>query len=293
MQKKGIILKGIGGFYYVLSDNAVFECKARGIFRKERQTPLAGDQVLLSEDSTPEQGVIDTILERKNSLIRPPVANLDRLFIIASSVEPTLNLFITDKMVAIAEDKGIEPVVVFTKTDLQAVTDAETIYHKAGIRVLSVSPENPKTEELMQLLSGCQSAFTGNSGVGKSTLLNRLLPMLCQETGDISRKLGRGRHTTRQVELFAVPGGGFVADTPGFSSLDIERCEKIKKENIAFCFKEFAPYLTQCKFTSCTHRCERGCAILDAVQRGEIAASRHQSYCALYDEVKDVKEWET
>ena len=117
--------------------------------------------------------------------------------------------------------------------------------------------------------------------------------MLQQETGDISKKLGRGRHTTRQVELFAVPGGGFVADTPGFSSLDIDRCEKIKKENLEFCFREFAPYLTQCKFASCTHRREHGCSVLNAVQRGEIAASRHQSYCALYEEVKDVKEWKT
>lgn len=293
MQSSGVILKGIGGFYYVLSGDTVFECKARGIFRKEKQTPLAGDRVLLSAESVPEQGVIESILERKNSLIRPPVANLDRLFVVASSVEPSLNLFITDKMVAIAEDKGIEPVVVFTKTDLQAVKDAEQIYRNAGIRVLSVSPENPGTTELLNLLQSCQSAFTGNSGVGKSTLLNRLLPMLRQETGDISKKLGRGRHTTRQVELFAVPGGGFVADTPGFSSLDIERCEKIKKENLAFCFREFIPYLTQCKFTSCTHRRERGCAVLSAVQHGEIAVSRHQSYCELYEEVKDVKEWET
>ncbi|MDD6174263.1 MAG: ribosome small subunit-dependent GTPase A [Firmicutes bacterium] len=293
MQSSGVILKGIGGFYYVLAGDTVFECKARGIFRKEKRTPLAGDRVLLSAGSVPEQGVIDSILERKNSLIRPPVANLDRLFVVASSVEPSLNLLITDKLVAIAEDKGIEPVVVFTKTDLQSVTEAEQIYRSAGIRVLSVSPENPRTEELLSLLRGCQSAFTGNSGVGKSTLLNRLLPMLQQETGDISKKLGRGRHTTRQVELFAVPGGGFVADTPGFSSIDIERCETIRKEDLAFCFREFVPYLTKCKFSSCTHRCERGCAVLDAVQRGEIAASRHQSYCMMYDEVKDVKEWET
>lgn len=293
MQSSGVILKGIGGFYYVLSEDMVLECKARGIFRKEKKTPLVGDRVLVSTGDVPGQGMIESILERKNSLIRPPVANLDRLFIVASSVEPNLNLFLIDKMVAIAEDKGIEPVVVFTKTDLRAVKDAEQIYRNAGIRVLSVSPESPGTAELLNLLQGCQSAFTGNSGVGKSTLLNRLLPMLQQETGDISKKLGRGRHTTRQVELFAVPGGGFVADTPGFSSLDIDRCEKIKKENLEFCFREFAPYLTQCKFASCTHRREHGCSVLNAVQRGEIAASRHQSYCALYEEVKDVKEWKT
>ena len=293
MQSSGVILKGIGGFYYVLSEDMVLECKARGIFRKEKKTPLVGDRVLVSTGDVPEQGMIESILERKNSLIRPPVTNLDRLFIVASSVEPNLNLFLIDKMVAIAEDKGIEPVVVFTKTDLRAVKDAEQIYRNAGIRVLSVSPESPGTAELLNLLQGCQSAFTGNSGVGKSTLLNRLLPMLQQETGDISKKLGRGRHTTRQVELFAVPGGGFVADTPGFSSLDIDRCEKIKKENLEFCFREFAPYLTQCKFASCTHRREHGCSVLNAVQRGEIAASRHQSYCALYEEVKDVKEWKT
>ena len=293
MQSSGVILKGIGGFYYVLSEDMVLECKARGIFRKEKKTPLVGDRVLVSTGDVPEQGMIESILERKNSLIRPPVANLDRLFIVASSVEPNLNLFLIDKMVAIAEDKGIEPVVVFTKTDLRAVKDAEQIYRNAGIRVLSVSPESPGTAELLNLLQGCQSAFTGNSGVGKSTLLNRLLPMLQQETGDISKKLGRGRHTTRQVELFAVPGGGFVADTPGFSSLDIDRCEKIKEENLEFCFREFAPYLTQCKFASCTHRREHGCSVLNAVQRGEIAASRHQSYCALYEEVKDVKEWKT
>lgn len=289
--KQGLLLQGIGGFYYVEADGAVYECKARGAFRKTKQKPLAGDRVsILIEDGG---NTITEIAPRKNSLIRPPVANVDQLFVIVSVRDPSPNLLVLDKMIAVAEDKGIEPVVVFSKTDLEGGTSYAEIYQQAGIPTLSVSLETEAgLDEIRERLRGKISAFAGNTGVGKSTLLNRLFGDFDRETGEISQKLGRGRHTTRSVELLPLAGGGYVADTPGFSTVDIERYDMVKKEHLQFAFREFAPYLDRCKFQSCAHIGEKGCAVCAAVEAGEIPASRHESYVAMYNEVKDIKEWQ-
>lgn len=291
-KKKGILRKGIGGFYYVETEGIILECKARGIFRKNKISPLAGDSVIVT-DLGDGCGSLDEILPRKSMLLRPPVANLDRLFIVASVSEPVFHPFLVDQISAIAVSKGIEPVVLITKTDLCACREISDIYHMANLQCLSFSIEDQKNLPVLQeLLKGKISAFTGNSGVGKSTLLNGLFPALKLETGEISRKLGRGRHTTRCVELFPVPGGGYVADTPGFSALELERSEHIPKEKLANCFPEFKPYLGQCKFTSCSHTKEKGCAVLEAVAKGKLSKSRHDSYVTLYENAKEWKEWE-
>lgn len=291
MNDKGIIIKATGGFYYVETAEKVYECKARGIFRKKANSPLVGDKVLITISEN-GYSTVDEIFERKNTIIRPPLANLDTLFIVSSMMSPSYNTLIIDKMVAVCEYKNIEPVVIFTKTDLKDSADVADIYRKAGIKTFEYSSlDNNGLDAIAAELKGKISAFTGNSGVGKSTLLNALFPSLMLETGDISSKLGRGRHTTRTVELFKTEGG-YVADTPGFSTLDIERYEIIKKDQLQYCFKEFDEYLGSCKFNSCAHVCENGCAVLEALKNGEISKSRHQSYVSMYNEVKDLKDWE-
>lgn len=290
--KQGLLLQGISGFYYVEADDTVYECKVRGAFRKTKQKPLAGDRVSIQLE---DGGVtITEIAERKNSLIRPPIANIDQLFIISSVCDPAPNLLVLDKMIAVAEDKQIEPVVVFSKTDLRDYADYAAIYEKAGVPVIAVSLETEAgLGQIRSRLTGRISAFAGNTGVGKSTLLNRISGKFQRETGEISQKLGRGRHTTRSVELLKLESGGYVADTPGFSTVDIERYDMVKKEHLQFAFREFQPYLNQCKFQSCAHIGEKGCAVCEAVKTGEIAISRHESYVAMYNEVKDIKEWQT
>ncbi len=291
-EQTGLLRKGIGGFYYVETGGTILECKARGVFRKKGMIPLAGDRVRVTCQGE-GKGVLEEILPRKNSLLRPPVANLDQLFVVASVSEPAFQTFLVDQITAIAVDKGIEPVLLITKTDLEACGGLLEIYRKAGLTCLTFSPADRRDIPMLQnYLKGRISAFTGNSGVGKSTLLNGLYPALGLETGEISRKLGRGRHTTRCVELFPVPGGGYVADTPGFSSLDLERNEHIPKENLPLCFPEFGPYLGKCKFVSCSHTKEKGCAVLEAVAAGSIPVSRHESYTAMYESAKEWKEWE-
>lgn len=287
----GIIIKGIGGFYYVETANAVYECKARGSFRKAKISPLVGDNVKISVNDLSENRM-EEILPRKNSLVRPPLANIDQLLIVCSMADPYPNPFVVDKLIAIAEMKNIEPIVVINKTDLGNPEELQRIYTNAGFKVIVAdkNKENLK-DEIKPLLKGKLSAFTGNSGVGKSTILNILDSELSLETGEISKKLGRGRHTTRQVELFKI-AGGYMADTPGFSSLDLERCEVILKENLPNCFREFEKYQGTCKFSTCAHMNDKGCAILEAVENGEIEKSRHDSYKMLYEQVKDVKEWE-
>lgn len=292
--KTGKIIKGIGGFYYVDADDVIYECKARGNFRKQKITPLVGDNVEISvNEQDNAENRIDKILERKNEMVRPPLANLDTLFIVSSLVDPKINPPIIDKLIAIAEYKHIEPVVVLTKTDL--VSDFQKyadIYEGAGFRVIVCdNTAGTGADEIRSMLKGKISAFTGNTGVGKSTLLNNIFPDLNLATGETSKKLGRGRHTTRHCELFKTDGG-YIADTPGFSSLDFERCEKIRKDDLPYCFREFEPYLDGCKFTTCTHVNDKGCAVCQAVADGRISQSRHESYIAMYNEVKDIKEWQ-
>lgn len=290
-QISGTLLKGIGGFYYVEAADAVYECKARGVFRKKKLTPLAGDHVLITIHDDGKENTIDEIEERKNFLLRPPVANIDNLMIVASTVSPKPSLLIIDKLIAIAEHKGIEPIVVFTKSDLESTEDLMQIYQSAGITAITVSNKTGVgVEKVRALLKDKITAFTGNSGVGKTSLLNALDEKLSLATGEISDKLGRGRHTTRQAELFKTCGG-YIVDTPGFSSLDFYKSGAIGKEDLADCFREFSPYLGTCKFTTCTHTCDKGCRILEAVEAGKISKSRHESYVAIYNEIKDIKEW--
>ena len=289
--KTGVLVSVLGGFYYVESEDEIYECKARGVFRKKNHSPMVGDKV---EFSLQKEGfcAIENILPRKNSLVRPPVANIDTLVIVSSAVDPKPNTFVIDKMTAAAVNKGIEPVVVITKTDLADSEEILNIYRSSKIRTISFSKfDSNEKNEIKSLFPGKIVAFTGNSGVGKSTLLNTLFPQLELETGDISKKLGRGRHTTRSSRLYKVTGG-FAVDTPGFSTVDLERYEIIKKDDLQHCFPEFEEYLGSCKFVSCAHVCEKGCSIIEAVEEGKIQKSRHDSYVAMYNEVKDIKEWE-
>lgn len=288
----GIITKITGGFYYVESNDNIYECKARGVFRKRGFTPLVGDYVTISIPDGDGYCSINSIKERKNSLIRPALANLDVLVIVSSVVEPTVNTYIINKMICAAVNKGIEPVVVFSKTDMQSCDELIDIYNKAGIKAIGYSSVNKNgLQEIEAVLKDKVSAFSGNTGVGKSTLLNTLFPELSLETGKISDKLGRGRHTTRTVELYKC-FGGYVADTPGFSTVDLDRYEIIRKDELQYCFPEFSQYICECMFTSCSHICEKGCAVLGAVEKGYISKSRHDSYVRMYNEVKDIKDWQ-
>ena len=291
---QGLIVKALGGFYYVKTTQALFECRARGKFRKIEQTPLVGDEVEISPTEE-GKGYVTRILPRRNFLVRPPLANIDRLILVTSIDEPAPNTLVLDKLIAIAEHKEIDPAVVITKADLQkdqAVVFAD-IYRGCGFDVFVVSNETGEgVDQVRAYLQGKLSAFCGNSGVGKSSLLNRIDERLQLETAHISQKLGRGRHTTRHVELYELPKGGYIADTPGFSSVDLERCEVILKDQLQYCFREFEEYIPQCKFTGCSHTCEKGCAVIRAVKEGKIPISRHENYRALYEDAKNIKEWE-
>lgn len=289
----GRVIKGISGFYYVEAADAVYVCKARGRFKKNKNSLLVGDYVSITVNENAEN-TIDEIMPRKNSLIRPPLANIDQLFIVSSIVDPAVNACVLDRLIAIAEFKHIEPVIVFTKIDLDdSYKKYCQLYEKAGFKVIACNNiSGDGAERVKKLLKGKTSAFAGNTGVGKSSLLNSIDGSLSLETGETSRKLGRGKHTTRACSLYKT-AGGYVADTPGFSAVDIERCEVIYKEDLPYCFREFEPYLENCKFsTNCTHINDKGCAVVEAVKQGQISPERHESYIALYNEVKDIKEWE-
>lgn len=288
----GIIQKALSGFYYVdIGTENPIACRGRGKLRHQKITPLVGDRVEIT--ITPDGGgMVDEILPRKNQFCRPMVANIDQMVIIASGAIPVTDPFLIDRMITIAEAKACQPIVCFNKCDLDRADQLAVLYQNAGFQTLQVSAETGEgIEKLSKLLTDKVSAFTGNSGVGKSSILNALAPQFSLQVGEVSEKLGRGRHTTRYVELFRLRGG-LVADTPGFSAFDVEQMEFIPKEELGATFREFMPYLDACRFIGCAHIKEKGCAVREAVKQGEIAQSRYDSYLRLYEQAKEINPWE-
>lgn len=284
---QGTIIKGIGGFYYVKASQNVYECRARGVFRKQRITPAIGDIVEIEADG--EKGSIVDILDRRSYLVRPPVANIDTMLLVSAASSPEPNLFLMDKMLVNAEISHISPVVCINKTDLARRDDLTDIYKSAGYEVFTVSAEkNEGIQELTGYLKGRTTAFAGLSGVGKSSLLNIITDGKL-ETGSVSEKIQRGKHTTRHVELFELSDGGFVLDTPGFSSLEIEG---IKADELWQYFPEMRDSRNKCRFRGCSHINEPNCYIKDKLKNGEILPSRYESYVQIYNQLKSVKEWE-
>ena len=289
---EGLIVKAISGFYYVETEDGAIACRARGKFRLDGSSPLVGDRVI-AERSSDGSGTVREILPRRNRFVRPSVANIDLMVMVAAAVNPVTDPFLIDRVWALAEHHGCEFLLCVNKTDLDAADRLLEIYTAAGAAVVRTSAETGEgVDELKKRTSGRICAFAGNSGVGKSSLLNAMDPGLSLRTGEVSRALGRGRHTTRHVDLFPLSGGGYIADTPGFGSFDIAQMENIRPEELQNCFPEFSPYLGRCRFRDCTHRREPDCAVLDAVKAGKIPPSRHRSYVRLYEEADAVPEWE-
>ena len=290
---KGQIVKALSGFYYVDTDDGrQLQCRARGKFRKDGDSPLVGDWVEVRETEE-GAGMVWEILPRRNAFARPAVANIDQLVIVASGAIPQTDPFLIDRVSAIAALKDCDTLLVLNKCDLDQAEALWEIYTRSGIPVVRVSAETGEgMEALVPLIAGKLSAFTGNSGVGKSSILNALEPNFSLSTAAVSEKLGRGRHTTRHVELFTLRCGARVVDTPGFSSFDAEELDLELKERLPETFVEFRPYLGQCRFVGCSHTKEKGCAVREAVKEGKIPRSRHDSYVRLFEELKQVKAWE-
>ena len=290
--ENGQIIKALSGFYYVRSaEGALTECRARGIFRKEHISPLVGDFVEFSVERG--KGMIESILPRKNSFVRPAVSNLDALVILASGANPVTDPFLIDRVSAIAGNQNVPVLVCVNKIDLNDGEKLIGIYRHAGFDVFPTSAETGAgVDALMQAIEGKTVAFTGNSGVGKSSILNTMDADFSVATGEVSDKLGRGRHTTRHVELYRLPNGASVIDTPGFSSFDTDQMELILKENLQYAFPDFAPFLGKCRYNDCAHLHEPDCAVLQALKDGQIEPSRHTSYARLYESAKEIKLWE-
>lgn len=289
---QGVIIKSLSGFYTVSADGALWQCKARGRFRHDGLAPLVGDRVELTQEA-PGVGRIDAVQPRRNSFVRPAVANIDQIVMFAAAVNPVTDPFLIDRVVSIAEHAGCAPVVCLNKCDLDGAERLYKIYRAAGISVLRTSAETGAgIDALRTALRGKTSAFTGNSGVGKSSVLNRLAPGLTLATGEVSEKLGRGRHTTRHVELYALGDETYVADTPGFASFEVGQVEPIGCAELPETFREFRPWLGQCRFSDCAHLNEPDCAVRAAVARGEIAPERYRSYARLYAMAKELPDWE-
>ena len=288
---EGRIVRSLSGFYDVRTPGGLITCRARGILRKEGSSPLTGDLVEISVEKG--KGMVERILPRKNHFIRPAVANVDALVVFAANVNPVTEPFLIDRVAAIAGDQNVDVYLCVNKCDLDPAMDLVRIYRHAGFPVICTSAETGEgVAELRALLTGKLTAFTGNSGVGKSSILNRLAPELKLETGEVSEKLGRGRHTTRHVELFPLGENTYVADTPGFSSFDTDQMELILKENLQYAFPDFGRFLGKCRFDDCSHRKEPDCAVRSAVEAGEIEKSRYDSYLKLYEKSSQIKAWE-
>ena len=287
----GRILRSISGFYDVRTASGTVTCRARGILRREGSSPLTGDLVEITLEKG--KGMVERILPRKNSFVRPAVANIDALVIFAANVNPVTEPFLIDRVAAIAGDQEVPVYLCVNKCDLDPARELARIYEHAGFPVIRTSAETGEgVEQLRELLKGKLTAFTGNSGVGKSSILNRLCPELRLPTGEVSDKLGRGRHTTRHVELYALDGNTYVADTPGFSSFDTDQMDVILKENLQYAFPDFVPWLGRCQFHDCTHRQEPGCAVRAALKAGSLEKTRYESYCKLYEKASQIKLWE-
>ena len=287
----GRILRSISGFYDVQTSGGLVTCRARGILRKNGQSPLTGDMVQITVEKG--KGMIERILPRKNSFVRPAVANIDLLVVFAANVNPVTEPFLIDRVAAIAGDQEVPVCLCVNKCDLDPGRDLLRIYRKAGFPVIAASAETGAgVEELRELIRGKLVAFTGNSGVGKSSILNCLCPELALPVGEVSEKLGRGRHTTRHVELYKLEEDTYVADTPGFSSFDTDQMDVILKENLQYAFPDFGDFLGKCQFHDCTHRKEPGCAVTAALKSGEIEKTRYDSYLRLYEKASQIKLWE-
>ena len=290
-KQTGRILRSISGFYDVQTPEGLISCRARGVLRKEGNTPLTGDMVEITVEKG--KGMVERILPRKNRFIRPAVANIDALVIFAANVNPVTEPFLIDRVAAIAGDQEVSVILCVNKCDLDPAIDLVRIYRNAGFSVILASAETGEgVEALRELIRGKLTAFTGNSGVGKSSMLNRLCPELALPTGEVSDKLGRGRHTTRHVELYRLEENTYVADTPGFSSFDTDQMEIILKENLQYAFPDFGRFIGSCQFHDCSHRKEPGCAVRAALENGQIEQTRYDSYLRLYEKASQVKLWE-
>ena len=287
----GRIIRSISGFYDVRTECDTVTCRARGILRKEGSSPLTGDMVEITVEKG--KGMVERILPRKNSFVRPAVANVDALVVFAANVNPVTEPFLIDRVAAIAGDQEVPVYLCVNKCDLDPAVDLVRIYKNAGFEVICTSAETGEgVDALRDLIRGKLTAFTGNSGVGKSSILNRLSPELALATGEVSEKLGRGRHTTRHVELYDLDEDTYVADTPGFSSFDTDQMEVILKENLQYAFPDFGKYIGNCRFDDCSHRKEPGCAVREALDAGEIEKTRYDSYLRLYEKSSQINLWE-
>lgn len=287
----GRILRSISGFYDVQTPEGLISCRARGILRRQGNSPLTGDMVEISVEKG--KGMVEAILPRRNSFVRPAVANVDALVVFAANVNPVTEPFLIDRVAAIAGDQGVNVILCVNKCDLDPAHDLVRIYRRAGFPVIPTSAETGEgVDTLREMIWGKLTAFTGNSGVGKSSVLNRLCPELALPTGEVSEKLGRGRHTTRHVELYKLGEDTYVADTPGFSSFDTDQMEIILKENLQYAFPDFGPYIGSCRFDDCSHRKEPDCAVRAALEAGQLEPTRYESYLKLYEKSSQVKTWE-
>ena len=288
---EGRIIRSLSGFYEVQTDSGTVTCRARGSLRRSTEIPLTGDLVTISVERG--KGMVEKIHPRRNSFVRPAVANVDALVVFAANANPITEPFLIDRVAAIAGDQEVPVYLCVNKCDLDPAQDLIRIYTHAGFPVIAASAETGEgIEQLREMIRGKLVAFTGNSGVGKSSILNRLCPALALPTGEVSEKLGRGRHTTRHVELYDLGEGTLVADTPGFSSFDTDQMEVMLKENLQYAFPDFGAYIGLCQFHDCSHRKEPGCAVTKALQAGEIEPTRYDSYLRLYEKASQIKLWE-